>query len=305
MLYPLIYHNNIMIEKDAMHYIVLDNSEEEKDITEDEIVYTLYGAFEDIPYYYDRGKKRYLFIATDVLLSNDKCFINGIEFRRIPSFSSYFISGSGLVYCTMYKKILRPKLSRYGYYLISIVNDFHARKTVALQRLVFSAWNGDLIEGMVIDHIDGKKWNNHFTNLDQVSSLENTRRAILNGQITHTIWSKSEIEEICEYLKSEMSYEKIFKNYEDKCSLTSFKYLCSNLVHNKHSWLLESKNAQIVRRPANIKYDDQTVHEIFRLLENGYSISDTSKICGVPLKYVSALKRGNTRKEIRKKYNIA
>lgn len=44
-----------------------------------------------------------------------------------------------------------------------------------VHRLVYEAWVGEIPEGMTVDHIDGNKTNNHYTNLRLLTPEENAR----------------------------------------------------------------------------------------------------------------------------------
>jgi hypothetical protein len=50
------------------------------------------------------------------------------------------------------------------------------RSLYPIARLIYSHFNGKLVEGLVIDHIDNNPFNNHYTNLQQISQRENTSK---------------------------------------------------------------------------------------------------------------------------------
>lgn len=86
---------------------------------------------------------------------------NGNVFRKTKT---------GLVLCKI-------TITKNGYGLV-FVGDL--KKKVSLHRLIWKAFNGDIPEGLQIDHIDGDKSNNKLNNLRCVSSLEN-----MHNPITH------------------------------------------------------------------------------------------------------------------------
>lgn len=59
-----------------------------------------------------------------------------------------------------------------GYLKIAV--SIH-KKTVnkIVHRLVYEAWVGEIPEGMTVDHIDGDKTNNHYTNLRLLTPEDN------------------------------------------------------------------------------------------------------------------------------------
>lgn len=72
-----------------------------------------------------------------------------------------------------------------------ITNDFHLKITLSLgnsktkkmfiHRLVYKAFIGPLIDGLVIEHLDSNPMNNHYTNLKQSTQKENIQTAINYG----------------------------------------------------------------------------------------------------------------------------
>lgn len=52
---------------------------------------------------------------------------------------------------------------------------------VTLHRAVYKAWVGELIDGMVIEHLDGNPSNNHYSNLKQSTQKDNIMTSVLQG----------------------------------------------------------------------------------------------------------------------------
>lgn len=72
-----------------------------------------------------------------------------------------------------------------GYRVVCLSKDGHARKFF-IHRLVAEAFIGPMSEpGQQINHIDGNKSNNHFTNLEWVSPQENHTHASATGLKSH------------------------------------------------------------------------------------------------------------------------
>ena len=51
-------------------------------------------------------------------------------------------------------------------------------KKFFIHRLVYKAFIGDLIDGMVVEHLDGNPQNNHYTNLKQSTQQQNIQTAL-------------------------------------------------------------------------------------------------------------------------------
>lgn len=70
------------------------------------------------------------------------------------------------------ERILKGFIDGGGYYSYVLTNDLNPKKEL-LHRLLYSHFKGELIEGLVIDHIDNNKLNNHINNLQQITIREN------------------------------------------------------------------------------------------------------------------------------------
>ena len=293
MIYPVVNLNSCYIDK-SFTFILLDEVYTKFSfdiINEKDLVWTLYGAYEDIPYFIDLTNRKICFDTRNARLYKKYVIIENVKFIKIPEFPKYYISKCGLIYSLNTHSVMKPKLSKFHYYLISLVDKYGYRKTISIHKLVYVSWvNNYIPPGLVIDHIDGKKWNNNFENLEVVTYLENTKRAIINGQITHSKWSEEEIREICEMLVQNFSYFDIYKKYENKCSLTSMKYLCSNLIHHKHSWIQISNQYDFSNYVPKRRYSKITIHLVCSLLEKGKCPKDIAILANVPIEYVYGLK---------------
>lgn len=94
---------------------------------------------------------------------------------------------------TIKEKILKPSLNGQksrGYFFVILFDKNKKTHNVRIHRLVAEAFvkNVDKHKYTVVDHIDGNKTNNYFKNLDWVTPLENTHRAMDLGLMnSHTI----------------------------------------------------------------------------------------------------------------------
>lgn len=71
-----------------------------------------------------------------------------------------------------------PFLNKYGYLQISIKNYKNKDVVPLVHRLVAWEWelpNRDLL--LTVNHIDGVKLNNHYSNLEWITDAENKRKA--------------------------------------------------------------------------------------------------------------------------------
>lgn len=112
--------------------------------------------------------------------------ISNLDWRILPEFPKYAITPDGQVWSYYTNRFLKPGLNKHGYLVVVLSNDL-GKTTCKVHRLVGKAFvslpkefnnNYDIA---TIDHIDGNKLNNHYTNLEWVTREENTSRAWENG----------------------------------------------------------------------------------------------------------------------------
>lgn len=98
-----------------------------------------------------------------------------IRFRPIKGYPGYAIGETGEV--ISFKggepRFLKPENNGRGYLSLVLCNKGKPSMHT-VHSLVAQAFIGDRPQGMVIDHIDGNRFNNHFTNLRYCSHKDNT-----------------------------------------------------------------------------------------------------------------------------------
>lgn len=123
-----------------------------------------------------------------------------VRFRKVnyPGLGNqinYFISEYGELYNSLTDEILYGSITLKGYRQFRI-NGI----SVKAHRLVAYAFvekNRDI--KLTVDHLDGNKLNNHYSNLEWVSAEENVRRAFESGTIKHsTSYSDDFVHKVCE-----------------------------------------------------------------------------------------------------------
>lgn len=97
--------------------------------------------------------------------------------------SIYLISNTGKVKNSKTKKLLKGSLTNDGYIRYDLRLPNEGKKHYFGHRLVYETFCGNLIDGLVINHIDGNKLNNHMDNLEQITVQKNQEHSckILNN----------------------------------------------------------------------------------------------------------------------------
>lgn len=97
---------------------------------------------------------------------------NIIEWRELELFNNYEISKCGLIRNKSSKKILKQN-TKNGYNTVNLSN-----KTVSIHRLVAFTFLEKIGGKDYVNHIDGNKLNNNYSNLEWVSQKENVQHSV-------------------------------------------------------------------------------------------------------------------------------
>lgn len=98
-------------------------------------------------------------------------------FRPIDGFSKYMITSWGRVYSLADGIFLKQQENEKGYLRVDIVDDAGIKRHKKVHRLVAEAFIQNENGYPQVNHIDGNKQNNSFTNLEWVTNEENARKA--------------------------------------------------------------------------------------------------------------------------------
>jgi len=105
------------------------------------------------------------------------------EWKDIPNFINYAASSNGSIKNIKTNRILKQELTKDGYLKVTLYKNGkgYTKKTHRFIALTFIA---NIFDKPQINHIDGKKINNHTENLEWVTAKENMAHAIKNGLYT-------------------------------------------------------------------------------------------------------------------------
>ena len=107
------------------------------------------------------------------------------KYRIIPNFTDYAISKeSELIDVHFYRIVPRFNRGSFNYPEVFIYcPDKNSYKHIKVHRLVALAWvkNRDFLTQPIVNHIDGNKQNNHYSNLEWCSSSHNSKHAYTLG----------------------------------------------------------------------------------------------------------------------------
>ena len=208
----------------------------------------------------------------------------------------YLISTYGRVYSKYSKKILTPFTINSGYQSVHLSVDGELGKTrnVTVHRLMAYTFANppENFKELEVNHINGNKMANTYTNVEWVTESENMQHAIKNNlaktgdQLHQSLISNETAIEIAKRLQAGMHYKDILREVglpitnqylamvDNIKNRRSYRYVCESFNFDDHS---------------GKTYPISTVHQICDLIAKDTSIS---KICEIILgrKYQGSIK---------------
>lgn len=199
------------------------------------------------------------------------------------------ISENGDVYSLPRKKILAQAFNWVGYKVVTVTDDHGFRAPRKVHRLVYLAFVGKLDPSKVIDHKDDNKLNNHYTNLQQITSSKNSIKSFITGKNKDkAVWSKEFIEEICKLIVKNLSEKEIFEtlgiDYESnrkQCNILIGK-LRRNEIHSDITSKYDLSNYITSINKKDVKLSVNQVKVLYiRLLFDDVSVAELARLYGI------------------------
>lgn len=101
--------------------------------------------------------------------------------KTIKGYPNYSISNLGNVYSFNIKRNLKPKIDKYGYYVVGLCKDGKV-KCFTIHRLVASHFLEPVDNCNVVNHKDSNKLNNEVSNLEWTNVSGNTKHCFNNNE---------------------------------------------------------------------------------------------------------------------------
>jgi hypothetical protein len=105
-------------------------------------------------------------------------------FKKINGYD-YSISIEGYIRNDKTNRLSIGYISSNGYRMFSVSMN-KKKKELYIHRILFECFKGDLVKGMVIDHIDNNRLNNDINNLQQITIRLNSSKDIKNKTSKYT-----------------------------------------------------------------------------------------------------------------------
>jgi len=222
-----------------------------------------------------------------------------VEWRAIPGYEGrYDCSEEGNVYSLLTNCVLKPYT--YAYPSVVLHKD-GKRKTHHIHALVASAFLGERPIGLVVNHIDSVKTNNHVSNLEYITHKMNVEHAIKIG-IRNDVGEENSYSKLCnedipkirELLASrEFTQMQIAKMF----GISNYSI---SLIKTGKTWQSVDGGLELDLGDKPHVLKEEEVKEIRQILDCGdYSYREIGKMFGVSEKAIWRIATGRTWKNIK------
>lgn len=289
------------------------------------LAYIGHGEFE-----ITRDKTGYTYVPPSycVEVSKDEYYLGNEFFKRIPGFSQYFISPSGLIYNAERFKFLHRTYNHNNYIVATLTDDTGYRAPRKVHRLVYITYKGPIPDGIQVDHIDRVRWNNHISNLQLLNYKDNLIKSHSDNSLfipsaSEKIdydWDLNEVEKICEMISNGISTPVIATelgkvSYRDRTSIYDLiyniktgkaysdimlKYVDSINDINKKYAIDYSNETNAYKRTSKIYSEPPKAKEHFNYKDKQYKLTPSDVV-----EIKKRLKDGNSISSIAKDYNVS
>lgn len=214
--------------------------------------------------------------------------------------SKYSVTYDGCVYSAYSKRFLKPTVGSDGYYRVTLVNDDGDVKYYRVSRLVAEMFCENKGLNNIVNHIDGDKLNNHYTNLEWTTTRGNSIHAIDN-KLQTTVGGKditdiNTIHNICSML--EEGYRK-----KDICEVLNVERRKVTEILNGTYWghISCEYNLTYVKKKNRLSFEK--VREICEYLSCGLTLQETAKKSNVGTSTVHRIKSRKTYSDVSKGFD--
>jgi hypothetical protein len=222
-----------------------------------------------------------------------------MEIKDISEFlGEYVITETGLVISVKKDLVMRSRIDKYGYEIITLHKNGKAF-TRKVHRLVAIAFIDNPENKPIVNHLDGNKLNNNYRNLEWTTVSENSKHAMTLDLLPKgTNHSNSKLDE---QSAGEIKFliEKGFGNSEiaNAFGVTSG---CVYSIREGITW----KDVEVIRtdtRPITKsakKLTDQDVKKVKKLLDDGHTCANIGRLFEVSRSAISSIKCGKNWKNV-------
>lgn len=161
-------------------------------------------------------------------------------FIRIEESPIHAISEDGIIIRIKTRKIIKSALDKKGYSIICLQN----KKTFKVHRLVAKYFVPNPNNLPQVNHIDGIKTNNHYSNLEWCTNTENRNHAITSGLWKNIGTKVSQLQKGENNSSAKLTEREILEIYKDKKSGKSHSEIANkwNISSGHVSFIVNGKS---------------------------------------------------------------
>lgn len=210
-------------------------------------------------------------------------------------FPGYSITEYGQVFSSITGKWLTWSKNHNGYYVVC-VNRGCAVTHPFIHRLVAAVFLDNPDNKPQVNHKDGNKANNHYSNLEYCTNLENATHARLNGLMPHAVLDEDSVRRICQDLENGIGCVEISRKY-------GLPYTSIYKVFQRKNWTHISKDFNIPEpKYTRSVLSDEEVEQICIRLMNNESCASIARDYKRSPSTIEKIRNGKNFKHITSKY---
>ena len=246
------------------------------------------------PIYHINGKPRTL----KRLVSDAFTKLPQLKSLDIIGYPNYGISESGKIWSYNRKRFLKFKKDKDGYFEVTLNNG--TPSWFRVHRLVGFAYLQNPGNKPMINHKDGDKQNNHYSNLEWVDNRENVIHSIENGLQKiirkNEVTNPEKIHEVCKLL--EYGVKPLSKI--EKITGVSAKIVSS--IKMKESWSFISDSYAIDTTPTFKNLEKEEVEYVCEMLSKGKTLGYIANNLGCGTSTIHRIKKRETYTDVSDHY---
>ena len=238
-----------------------------------------------------------------VLINGEECY-SPIKFRD-KYISNYGITENGDVYnlITGHRLAEWPGKGIDSYQSVSVFDDNGNKVLLSIHAAVYETITGEYAakEGYDIDHINGLKWDNRFSNLQKMKHVDNIQKSTLGkrrNKPMQTNISDEAAKEICELLAQGYGVGTI-------CKITGYsQQWVQGILDRDYCTHISKDYVWNIAPKAGVTIPDSVVHGVCKDLLDGKGIRETARKWGIGHTTVAHIRDGKIRNDITSQYNL-
>ena len=222
------------------------------------VLETFYGPFDAQPGYRDHNERNcdfrnlYYKIDSFVQIDDNVWLINDTVFKRIPNYSKYLISLTGVVFGLVRSNFIAYSFNHNHYTTATITDDAGYRAPVKVHRMVYRTYVGEIPQMFTIDHKDERKYHNECQNLIPMGAGDNARKSAKHYVGLKRTYTDNDIREICIMLERGNSFDEIAERFgmADPLEIQSLRRMIFKMIRGS----VDGKRTAIINQYDLSKY---------------------------------------------------